>query len=68
MCELIIVLHTLLVFSSSEMFATHVRGRIDDMSMTARDRSSIMPRELFLVSRVYPPDLILLCACSDVTS
>lgn len=32
-------------FSSSSMFAIHVKGRIDDMSMTARDRSNIMPRK-----------------------
>ena len=32
-------------FSASSMFAIHVRGRIDDMSMTARERSNIMPRE-----------------------
>jgi len=33
-------------FSASNMFATHVKGRIDDMSMTARDRSSIMPHHI----------------------
>ena len=31
--------------SASSMFATHVKGRVDDMSMTARDRASIMPRK-----------------------
>ena len=32
--------------SASAMFACHVKGRIDDMSLTARERSNIMPREL----------------------
>jgi hypothetical protein len=31
--------------SASSMFACHVKGRIDDMSLTARERSYIMPRE-----------------------
>lgn len=33
-------------FSASDMFAIHVKGRIDDMSMTARDRSNIMPHHI----------------------
>lgn len=33
-------------FSTSSMFAIHVKGRIDDMSMTARDRSNIMPHHI----------------------
>jgi len=33
-------------FSASNMFAIHVKTRIDDMSMTARDRSSIMPHHI----------------------
>ena len=37
-------------FSASSMFALHVKSRIDDMSMTPRDRSSIMPRECFTFS------------------
>ena len=32
--------------SASAMFSCHVKGRIDDMSLTARERSNIMPREL----------------------
>jgi len=38
-------------FSTSSMFAIHVKGRIDDMSMTARDRSNIMPRESYSLGR-----------------
>ena len=41
-CPVFIVLQKL---SASSMFATHVKGRVDDMSMTARDRASIMPRK-----------------------
>jgi len=33
-------------FSASSMFAMHANSRIDDMSMTARDRSSIMPHHI----------------------
>ena len=33
-------------FSSSTMFETFVKGRIDDMSVTARERSSIMPHHI----------------------
>jgi len=33
-------------FSASSMFALHVKSRIDDMSMTPRDRSSIMPHHI----------------------
>ena len=36
-------------FSASSMFAIHVKSRIDDMSMTARDRTNIMPRESWIV-------------------
>ena len=37
------IFHVLRTFSYSGMFEAHVRGRIDDMSMTARDRANIMP-------------------------
>ena len=37
------IFHVLRTFSYSGMFESHVRGRIDDMSMTARDRANIMP-------------------------
>ena len=40
-------------FSSSSMFAIHVKGRIDDMSMTARDRSNIMPRKSETMLTLY---------------
>ena len=33
-------------FSASSMFACHVKGRIDDLSLTARDRLNIMPHHL----------------------
>ncbi|KAL9189789.1 hypothetical protein ACHAXT_009464, partial [Thalassiosira profunda] len=32
--------------SASTMFALHAKGRIDDMSLTARDRSNIMPHHM----------------------
>ena len=33
-------------FSASTMFANHVKQRISDMSLTARDRASIMPHHI----------------------
>jgi len=52
-----VVLHN---FSASNMFATHVKSRIDDMSMTSRDRSSIMPREFD-----FPFAALILSCCSQ---